>query len=201
MSASILRSIRTHAIPLIIGAAVLMLALLGEDATLALRYQRDAIVAGEWWRMLTGNLVHLGWAHLAMNIAGLALIWALFRDRLPIAAWWAATAAGALAVGLGLLWFMPHLNWYVGLSGVLHALFAAGAVASLRGGDKWDWLLLAAFAAKVGWEQIYGALPGSAETAGGPVIVDAHFYGALAGAMIMLPRCLRTSPLAAKEEM
>lgn len=186
-----MRFVRQHAPAAALSVIALLLALLGKRATLALRYQRDAIFAGEWWRIVTGNLVHLGWSHLAMNIAGLALIWALFRARLSMAAWWTVTAAGALAVGLGLLWFMPGLNWYVGLSGVLHALFAAGALASLRDGDKWDWLLLGAFVAKVGWEQIFGALPGSAETAGGPVIVDAHFYGTIAGAIAVVPWCLR----------
>jgi len=35
--------------------------------------------------------------------------------------------------------------------------------------------------AKLAYEQLYGALPGSAATAGGPVIVDAHLYGSIAG--------------------
>ena len=28
-------------------------------------YDREAVAAGEYWRILTGNLVHLGWMHLA----------------------------------------------------------------------------------------------------------------------------------------
>ena len=37
---------------------------------------------------------------------------------------------------------------------------------------------------KLSWEQFDGALPGSESVAGGLVVVDAHLYGALAGALL-----------------
>ena len=33
-----------------------------------------AIAGGEWWRLLTGNLVHLGWWHLFLNEMGLLVL-------------------------------------------------------------------------------------------------------------------------------
>jgi len=175
--------LRRHALPIALAATSLLLALLGTHGTELLRYQRDAIVAGQWWRLLTGNLVHLGWPHLCLNLAGLALVWLLFHRALSTAAWLTVTLVSSLAVGLGLLMFDPGLSWYVGLSGTLHGLFAAGLVASLNSNQRAEWLLVIVFVAKLTWEQLMGPTPGTAAIAGGNVIVDAHLYGALAGAL------------------
>jgi rhomboid family GlyGly-CTERM serine protease len=149
--------------------------------TEALRYERSAIQAGEVWRLITGNLVHLGWEHLALNLAGLLLVWLLFGRLLSTRQWLIVSATSCLAVGLGLLLFDPELDWYVGLSGMLHGLFVTGLLLNLRSGYKLEWLLLAALVVKLVWEQYHGAMPGSAEIAGGAVIVNAHLYGAVSG--------------------
>lgn len=166
-----------------------------------LRYDRDAILAGQLWRLLTGHLVHLGASHLAMNLVGLALIWMLFGRLMSTRAWLATLLASALAVSLGLLAFNPGLTWYVGLSGVLHGMFLAGAILSIVAGYRAEIMLLAFIVAKLAWEQWAGPLPGSAEVAGGDVIVDAHLYGAIAGAfaaaVIVLWRRRDTPPPAA----
>ena len=149
--------------------------------TTALRYERSAIQAGEVWRLLSGNLVHLGWEHLLLNLTGLILIWLLFGRLLSTRQWLLVTTISCLAVGLGLLLFNPELDWYVGLSGMLHGLFVTGLLINLRNGYKLEWLLLLAIIAKLAWEQLHGAMPGSAAIAGGAVIVDAHLYGAISG--------------------
>ena len=46
------------------------LALGGERLRMLLQYDRAALAAGEWWRLVTAHLVHLGWDHLALNVAG-----------------------------------------------------------------------------------------------------------------------------------
>jgi len=107
----------------------------------------------------------------------------LFHHALSLRSWIVVTLASALAVGGGLLLFDPGLQWYVGLSGALHGLFAAGLVAALSSGNRAEWLLLLLFVAKLTWEQLVGTMPGTAELAGGNVIVDAHLYGAIGGAV------------------
>jgi len=181
------------ALPLALAAPAAAAALGGEAARALLRYQRDAVLAGEWWRLLTAHLAHLGPSHLLLNLAGLALVWLLVGGALGPAAWGAVLLLSALAVSGGLLLLDPGLAWYVGLSGVLHGLLAAGAAArllrpggpqgsSIQGGSRAEGaLLLALLAAKLAWEQTFGPLPGSAEAAGGPVVVDAHLYGAIGG--------------------
>ncbi|HEX5788036.1 MAG TPA: rhombosortase [Woeseiaceae bacterium] len=150
---------------------------------LPLRYERDAIAAGETWRLLTGHLAHLGTAHLVMNLAALALVWLLVGHAFKAWAWGVAMVTIALGIDAGFWWLLPELEWYVGLSGILHGVLAAGAPGVIlqvgRVGE--GLLLLAALAAKLAFEQVGGAVPGSAALAGGPVVVDAHLYGALAG--------------------
>lgn len=189
---------RLHALPLSIVMISTVLALGGQTVTEALRYQRGAILEGQWWRLISGNLVHLGWSHLLLNLAGLVLVWLLFHHALSLRSWIVVTLASALAVGAGLLLFDPALQWYVGLSGALHGLFAAGLVAALSSGNRAEWLLLMLFVAKLTWEQLVGTMPGTAELAGGNVIVDAHLYGAVggavtAGALVMLRKRRRVS--------
>jgi rhomboid family GlyGly-CTERM serine protease len=158
-----------------------LLACGGEPVRQALRYDRQAVLAGQFWRLLTGNLVHLGAGHLAEDMAGLMLLWLLLEPAL--AGWrWVATAyGGCLAVGLGLLWFDPGVVWYVGISGALNTLWAAGALILIVRRAPGGLLLGGFLLLKIIWEQTHGPIPFSVATTGGPVIVAAHLYGALAG--------------------
>ena len=162
----------------------LVLAALGEPARHLLRYDRAAIGHGEPWRLFTGNFVHLGMGHLLEDMAGLVLLWLLFEDVLPGWRLLAVIGAGALAVGVGLYLGDPQVDWYVGISGALDTLWAAGALGLIRRRDRFGWVLAAVLVAKLGYEQCFGALPFSSVSSGGNVIVDAHLYGALAGACI-----------------
>lgn len=164
-----------------VGFVCFALHMMGLETTL--RFDRDAIGGGEWWRLLTGNFVHLGLSHLVMNLAGLALVVALVWRHFGAVAWASIIVGSSLVVGFGLLWRNPEISWYVGFSGTLHGLIIAGVLADLRVWPKSAALLLGAVIAKLAWEQIGGALPGSESVAGGAVIVDAHLYGAAGGAI------------------
>ena len=157
-----------------------------------LRYQREEILHGQLWRLLSAHLLHLGGAHLLLNLCGLGLVWALFARELSGPGGWRVLLGSALGVGLGLLLFDPGLDWYVGLSGVLHGLFAAGALRRWRERPVEAALMLPVLVGKLLWEQLLGPLPGTSEVAGGPVIVDAHLFGALGGCLGALLR--RSAP-------
>lgn len=178
-----MRRIGTWRVPLLLGAAAAVAAAGGEAARVALRWDREALAAGEAWRLVTGHLTHLGPQHLLLNLAGLALVWLLVGERLPERRWWLVAALGALAIDAGFWWLDTGLGWYVGLSGVLHALFAAGIVAGLAAAPVESAVLGAVLAGKLAFEQLSGPLPGSEVSSGGPVIVNAHLYGAIAGAL------------------
>lgn len=156
-----------------------LLAWSGEAVRLALRYQRDAILGGEYWRLLTGHLVHGSSAHLLLNMLGLALIAGLFPRDYSLGQWLFILLLSVLAIDAGFVLFEPQLRWYVGLSGVLHGALAAGAIGWWRHETKpLAAALTLVLTAKLAWEQLHGALPLSGDM---PVIVNAHLYGALGG--------------------
>lgn len=167
--------------PVALSVVAVLFALGGDVGREWLRYEYDAIGAGELWRLLTGHLVHLGPSHLALNLAGLALILFLVRENLSTGRFLALFLVSTAGIDAGFWLFGPQLEWYVGLSGVLHGLFAGGLVLGFRRRRIETLALLVILAAKLGWEQAVGPLPGSESTAGGPVITEAHLYGAIAG--------------------
>jgi rhomboid family GlyGly-CTERM serine protease len=144
-------------------------------------YERDAVAAGQWWRLLTGNLVHLGWTHLALNAAAM-LIGALLLEgvRTP-ASWLLAAALCMLAVSLGLYFLSPDVQWSMGISGVLHGLLVVGAVDLCVRRDWVGPVLLTLCMAKVTTEQFIGGGSPTESLIGAPVVVDAHLWGALGG--------------------
>lgn len=177
------RSSYRAALFLALAALLVLLQSFGPEAIRWLRLEPSALSSGEWWRLITGNLVHLGWAHLGWNLAALALLWIFCGPDLSTTAWALALIATLVGTGLGLAVGAPELGWYVGFSGALHGLFVIGAAARL-GKRHWDGVLvLAVIVAKILYEQIQGPMPGVARTVGGPVVVDAHLYGALSGAL------------------
>lgn len=159
----------------------------------SLRYER-ALLGSEPWRLVSGHLIHLGWNHLLLNLAGLLLIWGLFGQAMRPWVWGAAVVACALTVSGGLYLRDPTLDWYVGLSGVLHGLLLLGALAALRRERPMALLLLAMVVAKLLWEQLGGASSATAELVGGAVIVNAHLYGALGGLLCAPLLRLRQAP-------
>ncbi len=150
----------------------------GEPVRAALRYERSAIAAGQWWRLLTGHLVHLGLEHVLLNCLGLALLWALFAREYSPRGWLVILGAAIAGIDCGLWFGGSTIRWYVGSSGALHGLLAAGTLAQLRRGEASGWVLAAFLIAKLLYEQLHGAMPFDR---GMPVVVDAHLYGALGG--------------------
>src|SRR5215469_10594837 len=168
-----------HGWALLAGCALLLAIMAGgEPARLLLRYDRAALAAGELWRLLTAHFVHLDLHHVLLNCLGLALVWALFaRDYTP-RQWAVITLASIAAIDAGLWLGDSTLEWYVGSSGALHGIMAAGALARVRRGELEGWILAAFLAGKLAWNYWVGALPVSA---GLPVVSSAHFYGVLGG--------------------
>lgn len=93
----------------------------------SLVFDRDAIAAGEIWRLVTGHWVHSDAGHALWDIGALAIIGWLLE---PQGRWRmiAVALAGMLAVDVCLWWFMPALDRYCGLSGLLNAMFIVAIV-------------------------------------------------------------------------
>lgn len=157
-----------------------------------LAWERSAIAGGQWLRLFSAHFVHLDAHHLLFNLLGLALIVELLMED-----WrWRECATLIIASAPGcclLLWFCePQVHWYVGLSGLLHGLWAGAALSvclsrrsTLHAGA------LVALAIKLVWmNQGVGPVP---------VLPIAHGYGALSGLLWALAqRLLIIAPIRLK---
>jgi len=165
----------------IIAVVSLLLELLGDGGRLALAYNRDALEAGEFWRLLTGHFVHLSLTHVLLNLAGLALVVWIVGHAFSWSQWLFVMFVSIVIIDAGFWLLSPELDWYVGISGLLNGILAAGLVIGVAERDPGSVVLAVVVLAKLTWEQTVGPMPGSESTSGGVVVVDAHIYGAAGG--------------------
>lgn len=170
----------TWAAPLVLMALLLVLELFGDAGRELLRYDREAIAAGEWWRLLTGNFVHLGWYHWMLNEIGIVVLVMLCPEPLAPAVWLRRLVLIGIGMSACLYVWVPDMVWYVGLSGVMHGLFLLGL---MRQGLQRDWIALACLAylfGKLAWELVMGVPVSDEQAIGGKVALESHLYGAMA---------------------
>ncbi|WP_100657241.1 rhombosortase [Alteromonas flava] len=149
-------------------------------ASHAMAFSSAQINSGELYRLFTAHLMHTNLWHLLLNLAGLSLLWALHGDYYTPLRFAFAWAAISVITSLCLYIFEPNLL-YVGMSGVLHGIFAWGACLDIRRGDKTGWLLLLGLGIKVGVEQLGGDTSDIAALIEASVAINAHAFGAIAG--------------------
>jgi len=171
--------IRRHIPPLTLSVLSLLLAVGGEKFSVMFRFERTSIAAGELWRLLTCHLMHLGWTHLLLNLTGLLLVWWIVGAAYSLRQWCWLIALIAPGIAGALYLFNPELSWYVGLSGLIYGMLASGLVGRFSHHPRESVIIGAVLAIKLLWEQQYGSITESFLT--GPVVLDAHLYGALAG--------------------
>ncbi len=182
----------------LVAVVALVLQLGGTDLRDGLAWERDSLVAGQAWRFLSGHFVHMGWTHLLLNLAGLALVSWLVGGAFGWLRWLIVALVSLVAIDTGFWFLNPELDWYVGLSGLLHGLLLAGLLPGLLRSDREALVLTAFVVLKLVWEQVVGPLPGSQATTGATVIVDAHLYGAVGG-LLGGAVCLYNAPQPARD--
>ena len=180
-SLAILRRISRWQLPAVLVAVSGIFELFGDTGRALLQFDRVAILNLEIWRLLTGHLAHLGPSHWLLNTFGLILVWLLVGVQFTGRQWLIVTIISIAGVDAGLWFFDPQLVWYVGMSGFLHGILAAGVVKGFQTVPREALMVGVAVLIKIVYEQLIGPLPGSEQSAGGSVVVDAHLYGALAG--------------------
>jgi rhomboid family GlyGly-CTERM serine protease len=159
-----------------------------------LEYRR-ALAFSEPWRLLTAHFVHLSFLHAALNGVALVLLGHLFADRLRPRDLTAILGIAPILLSLAFWLVLPELQWYRGLSGVLHAIYFAGCVAWIgQAPGRARWLPIAALvggATKVLIEQPWDASFPVHEVLRVAVVPQAHLIGAIVGTMAGLALRLR----------
>jgi len=154
-------------------------------STLA-NFNRTAIIAGEYWRIVTGHFFHTNTAHLLLNFAGLFMLWLLHGQYYTVQQYVLLMVVLCTATSLFILGFSPDLKLYVGLSGVLHGVFVFGSLNDIREGEKTGYVLLLGLTLKVLHEQLYGPSADVSALINANVAIDAHMWGAIAGGIYSL---------------
>jgi rhomboid protease GluP len=114
-------------------AALYAVQLVGGESVRVVGYFTGALVGdGDWWRIVTGNLLHANALHLIVNLIGLLAVGALVERALGTA----ATTCVMAGAGIGA---MAASTWsplpVVGVSGILAGLLAALLWLELRFAD------------------------------------------------------------------
>ena len=159
----------------------------------ALEYRRNMLPA-EPWRLVTAHLVHINWTHALVNAGAWIVLARLFAAQLDAKRQLLCLALGGVSISLALAAFYPSIAWYRGASGVLHALFFAGAIAeflaALRMRSRRAVLLAAVLLTgggiKVALEMPRGAVTPFAEWLAAPTVPQAHLLGAIFGTALGL---------------
>ncbi|TWX71869.1 rhombosortase [Colwellia demingiae] len=173
---------KQHSMVVTIVAMLAILAYFFNDAISGLFvYQYQLISQGELWRTFTGHFFHTNGIHLLLNLAALALLWALHGHFYNFKSYSLLFITSALICSAGLYFFSPEIRQYVGLSGVLHGIFVFGAIMDIRHKDKTGYLLFVGVWLKIAHEQFYGASEQVSTLINANVAIDAHLWGAVGG--------------------
>jgi rhomboid family GlyGly-CTERM serine protease len=150
------------------------------------RFQRDAVEAGQVWRLVSSHWVHVGWMHWFLNSLGLVICVILTTPGWSARRWALTTLTMGLGITALMMLFSPEERSYAGHSGILYGLYVLGAVSLFRRDRLISVLIIAAIVIKVLMEQFsfYDFNTGSLIDA--RVVVDAHLYGLLMAIAIAL---------------
>lgn len=168
----------------VISAILIALCGYGDDAVRLLRYENTIGSSREWWRLLSGHFVHLGWMHLILNLIGLWIILLIYGQYLRSPHLMISILLIAFGISLGLLTFSPKVGWYIGFSGVLHGLIILLALENYQKEKKLNIAVLILVTAKLLWEQLFGIAESMENIIGGRVVFDSHLYGAIMGVIM-----------------
>jgi rhomboid family GlyGly-CTERM serine protease len=175
----------------LLAAGCLLLAPWSEIGMEYFSVDRSELQDGEYWRFWTGQLVHSSWTHLILNMVGLIVLQQMFGNELNFVTWaWGYTVI-ALVISIcwlafGKLSWLPFggYDYVVGLSAMLHGLFAYAACLAMRRDGMLAAGVLLIIGAKVVWENMYGPSELTADLIDLPIAVATHLYGFVGGLIL-----------------
>jgi rhomboid family GlyGly-CTERM serine protease len=166
--------------------ACLVLAGLPESIAASLAWDRDAVLAGQWWRLWSAHLVHFGMAHAFTDALVLLAAGSVLERRIGAGALLRQVTLASLALSMLLFAAMPGVGEYRGASGLAAMLAVAAAIAGWRQAGRWRPAILAGglgFAAATAAQAIGTGAGFSSLPQGVAVAWQAHLIGAACGVM------------------
>lgn len=166
-------------------------------------YDRTAVIRGELWRLMTGNLVHLSTSHLAYDLAAFMISGTIIEIR-GYRYFAMLCFLTAMMIGVAILAFEPALHYYGGLSGVVTATVTYFCLHGLADKGSWRWLcagLLAGLAIKL-WSEMWigNSLLLSVSTEAFVPVPLSHLIGAFSALLLFilmrLSACIRCTKTA-----
>lgn len=169
--------------PLLLLAIMLLLELTKPTSSNLFGFIPQHIADGEYWRIITGQLLHTNLNHLLLNVSGLLLIWALHGEYYLPKHYFIISAASLFLIGI-MLALVYHDTVYAGLSGVLHALLIYGSLIDILKKVHSGWIIFIGIWLKVTYEITFGPSSSTAELISANVAVEAHLSGAAVGLLL-----------------
>lgn len=154
-----------------------------------LLYDRNLVLSGQVWRLVTGVMVHFSWSHLVYNTLIMMLAgWMVEQNSRFIFIW--LVLLTAILSSLYFLMFMPGMKQFGGLSGIASATVGYLCMANIRARSRGRWLwviILVLLVAKVTFE-IYSQQPVFATYTSDDirVVPETHIIGLLVAMVLVI---------------
>lgn len=104
---------------------------------LNLSYNRVFIEKGEYWRLLSGGLVHSNYYHCLINLFGLFCLINLYEYQITLRTWATVCLLLVFCVNLSIYLLLPTTSFYLGFSGALHGLYTWTSINAWKEKRSW----------------------------------------------------------------
>jgi len=147
-------------------------------------YDRSAITSGEWWRLITAHWVHSDGQHALWDIGALVILGGYSERYLGKQIFLFLLTASLLTSIL--IWvFIPWIEYYCGLSGILHTLLITGMYACWREQQDPVFLLIITLTVLKTLFEMTSNNAVFTNTAW-PILPFSHLYGIIIGVLIVV---------------
>ena len=152
----------------------------------SLIYSKEAVNAGELWRLWTGHLVHINYKHLLLNCIGLGIFIVLYNKALSLKMLIIESCILASSISIGLYYLSANIFLYAGLSGLLYGLFTLYSIKAIKLKDYLlGYCVFFLISLKIIWSYIDPAINvKSSLLIQAPIANDVHLYGYITAIVI-----------------
>lgn len=149
-----------------------------------LELNREGVLSGQIWRIWSGHFVHTNIQHLLLNGMAAVCIYFLFFTSIKIREIIIVSLLGSALISFALLIAYPQIDWYNGLSGLLHALVTYYSIRLAWNGNRVFWVGVGVVWLKVLVEFISVDLGYQSWVGQMLIITEAHLVAAWVGTVM-----------------